>query len=504
MGSKAIPEERASSVRVRWATALPRLDAVRRRRWLEGADRLREGSPRARRTAEEIYRALEADLDPTRSEGRTRAIHLMHHASTYDEVLFGILARFDAVVEGRDRDRGRMMAARCLGTIGRLDEAIEILEGLVGDTYLRGTPFEFEVIVSYAVLLVWQRREVELAATVAHLRRRIEAIDPREPLRRVHLARLEVFSLDFLDADPSVVEALIERMETVIDQIPEGPRFAIRKWSTAILTTIAVDRGDVVGAKLQLANFEEFGDHPTSDTWHRRDLAPVYMRIALADDDPERALEYAKWAREKHEPHRRPWNRGRIACLALEAAVRRGDLDRARAEIAVAVAIIDPPDRDPIAAGVSWRLALELARAVAKAPLIPAEEGRKIVEANLERAAHHLHRRVEAIARTAALFPYIYDSEEEDELLAYRKSFAEQYPEFRGRLARVVAAAGGHQAWSAFVDEDGSIQVCAWCLRARSSGDQWIPVGQFLDLDPKSSVSHGICSHCSRKQLTAL
>ena len=137
---------------------MERLDAVRRRRWLEGADRLREGSPRARRTAEEIYRALEADLDPTRSEGRTRAIHLMHHASTYDEVLFGILARFDAVVEGRDRDRGRMMAARCLGTIGRLDEAIEILEGLVGDTYLRGTPFEFEVIVSYAVLLVWQRR----------------------------------------------------------------------------------------------------------------------------------------------------------------------------------------------------------------------------------------------------------------------------------------------------------------------------------------------------------
>ena len=98
------------------------------------------------------------DLVPTRSEGRTRAIHRMHHASTYDEVLFGILARFDAVVEGRDRDRGRMMAARCLGTIGRLDEAIEILEGLVGDTYLRGTPFEFEVIVSYAVLLVWQRR----------------------------------------------------------------------------------------------------------------------------------------------------------------------------------------------------------------------------------------------------------------------------------------------------------------------------------------------------------
>ena len=483
------------SIRDRIAEGLPVQPESRRLRWLEAADRWRTGNLARRAAAEQVYRTLAADLDSGSHTGRERITWLLRSAVILDECLYEIALRFESPTHRIDRHLARLTAAQCLGTLGRLDEAMQLTELLLAEHFETGSPHELNVLALFVALLAWQRREIEMVAGVQTLERRMDELEVTDPGLRLMLRHRESSAWRVLELP---AEELLEDLADLLrlsEGGPESVRWKVRTWVESARAEIEAQAGNSIGARMHFANFESHHYDGATTPWSFADLAPIMGRIALLEGNPERTLLLVEKARASTDRSHRPHTQSKLALLALEAGFALGDDGVIDRELQFVLMGLDPATSPCTeCTGVLWRTGLELAR------LLRRHETREEVALTaLSLAADALLRRVEEIDRLATAYPKMFDGES-PRILRFRQQFEEKAPELVEHLRTAIAERG--REWSSLYDPHGQLQVCAWCLRARDDRGAWIPVGHLMPSNDRISVSHGICERCASDQLT--
>ena len=114
--------------------------------------------------------------------------------------------------------------------------------------------------------------------------------------------------------------------------------------------------------------------------------------------------------------------------------------------------------------------------------------------------------RASQIEATALELPELCGPEGDDAstLASYRRRFVVEQTQMLSAVSRRLQsqiAGGAAPKWTG-ADEDGTIGICAWCLRVRLPDGKMLPIGHFLPQDAALRVSHGICRACATR-LTA-
>ncbi len=497
MSETMLREDGVPSIRDQIAEGLPLRPEHDRRRWLAAADRWRVGGLRRRSAAEQIYRALAADLDSADAIGRGRVMWLIQSASILDERLYEIALRFESPSHKIDRHLARLTAAKCLGTLGRLNEATRLTELLVDEHYGAGTTHEINVLSLYVTLLGWQQREIEMAAVCRALEHRVAELRPRSPTLELMVRHRRSLTLSVLEVPRERILEDIQELAAFEDEtqpISESLRWRTSAWIEYALAEQAARVGDTMQSRIHIAAFEALTPDGAATPWSLSDVAPILGRIELRDGNPERALKIAERARESTDRSGRPFTRSRLQLLALEAALTIGDSRVIDREVGHILKGLDP-ETSPCSecAGVIWRSGVRLARLLRS----HSRDERSALLA-LEFAADALLRRVEETERLALARPSMFESEDPD-ALEFRQRFAEDYFDLVEPLQTAITERSRH--WSTLFDLHGQLQVCAWCLRARGEHGSWIPVGHLMPANERVSVSHGICERCASDQL---
>lgn len=107
---------------------------------------------------------------------------------------------------------------------------------------------------------------------------------------------------------------------------------------------------------------------------------------------------------------------------------------------------------------------------------------------------------IEAAAREVPEFSGP-EGEDASTLAAYRRRFVVEQAQMLTAVSRLLQAKmsdGGTPTWTG-AGEDGTVGICAWCLRVRLPDGRMLPIGHFLPQDSSLRVSHGICRACAMR-----
>ena len=496
MGIPRTPWGGTSSVRRRWRAEILRQPPNTRKRWLAAADRWRETYARAERNVEEIYRTLSLDLDPECDVDRDRFLWLLENSRTYDEQFVEIIHRFDTHHLGTWRRRARLVAAQCLGTVGRVDEATGIAELLLSEHVRTDAEderrFEFSVLSTLTVFYAWQRREMEMCAVLRRLR------GPRAarttPAEQVVLDQKVALSLDVLGENPTRIRAELEEMARRAVELG-NPNPRVLKWIYAVLAEIAAEEGDAARAAEELARFEALSGPGTPD-WNATPSGTLYGRLALAEGDPKTALARVEAARGAEGRTRRPYVEARLALVAIEAAHQIGDREHVEREVTELLERIESGTTAPHPAAVGWRVGVEIARVGARCGV-----AESLIARALDAAAACLVERIVEIERFCQFLPDLFLRESEDSI-RFRTRFRDRFPELLEPIERAILRRREDLSRS-LLDAEEDLVCCAWCLLVQR-GEGWIPVGHLLPRNESVSITHGICPQCVERESARL